>query len=234
MNFLKNLINNIFPKLCVFCAREVVEEEDFVCEECAERLVRLQGSLCKTCGCAVHRCNCNVPRTLSTARFVFWHSGFVKSYVGTMKKKKFEELFNYGAGRMYKLICDSDYFLLADRITYVPRSRKAFKNIGVDPAYELARRISDKTGIVLEGYLSSAEKLYEQKELSTKERLKNVKGVFSMAENAPTPFGRIILVDDVMTTGATAGECAKVLKKAGANEVLGLFLSRTHHEELIN
>lgn len=233
MSSFSDISKKIFPKLCVFCGREVVSENEFICENCSRYLAHLQGSLCKTCGHAVHLCVCSVPPNLSAARFVFWHSGIIKRYVGAMKEKKFCELFDYGANRMYKLISDSEYYLSCEHITYVPRADKAFKHMGLDPAYELAIRISNKTGIPLENYLKSADKTYEQKELSTKERRQNVKGVFSMKKGAPTPYGKIILVDDVMTTGATAHECAKVLKKAGPCEVAGLFLSRTHCEELI-
>lgn len=219
--------------MCVFCGREVVDEDEYVCENCSEYLVRIQGRLCKTCGSAVHRCGCNVPKSLSTARFVFWHSGTLRRYVGKMKEKRFEELFDYGAQRMYKLICENEYYMSCDHITYVPRSNTMRKIAGVDPAYELARRIAEKTGITLVRYLVSGKKRHEQKKLSVKDRRENVKGVFSMAKGAPTPCGKIILVDDVMTTGATSDACARVLKKAGPCEVAGLFLTRTHHEELI-
>lgn len=233
MNTLKRLRNLLFPKICVFCGREALDEDEFVCENCSELLVRMQGKLCKTCGHAVHTCGCNVPKVLSAAKFVFWHNDIVKRFVGTMKDKHFEELFDYGALRMHKLICENEYYLSCDHITYVPRSTTAYKNAGVDPAYELASRISEKTGIPLVCYLESNKKQYDQKELSVKERRENVKGAFKMAKCAPTPYGKIILVDDVMTTGATSEACAKVLKKAGPCEVAGLFLTRTHHEELI-
>jgi len=232
MNILSRICKKIFPKLCVFCQCEIVDEDEFVCENCSEYLVHTQGRLCKICGNAVYVCTCGLPRTLKAARFVFWHSGIVKRYVGVMKKKKYSEFFDYGANRMYKLIAENEYYLSCDHVTYVPRSRKSLSRLGVDPAYELARRISEKTGIPLESYLESRNKLYDQKELSTKARRKNVKGVFYISEDAPTPYGKIILVDDVMTTGATADECARALKKAGPCEVAGLFLSRTHYEEL--
>ena len=234
MSLFLKLCDLLFPKMCAICLHEVVDGEGLVCESCSEYLARMQGSLCKTCGHAVHACRCNVPKTLSTATSVFWHSGLIKKYVGTMKEKRYDALFDYGAQRMSRLISESEYYLAADAVTYVPRPILSYKSVLVDPAMELARRISEQTGIPLVTYLESKKKHYEQKELSVKERMKNVKGAFAMAKGAPTPYGRIILVDDVMTTGATANECARVLKKAGPCEVAGLFLSRTHHEELIN
>ena len=231
MSLVRTFRDTIYPKLCVFCAREVVDEDAFVCELCAERLVRTQASLCKTCGHAVHLCSCNVPKTLSAARFVFWYEGIVKRYVIAMKRDMYEELYDYGAMRLHKLLAQSEYLPSFDSITYVPRSRRAYYEALVDPAYELAKRISAITGIPCEDYLSCRMKLYDQKALSERERRENVKGAFCMAKNAPTPCGKILLIDDIMTTGSTANECAKVLKKAGPCEVAGLFLARTHHIE---
>jgi predicted amidophosphoribosyltransferase len=65
-----------------------------------------------------------------------------------------------------------------------------------------------------------------QTRLNRDERLKNVKGAFAVTRPAAVKGRRILVVDDVFTTGTTLSECARVLKKRGALEVHGLTVSR--------
>ena len=62
--------------------------------------------------------------------------------------------------------------------------------------------------------------------LSLKERTKNIKGAFSVRNSQKLNGKRILLVDDVMTTGATVNECSKILLQAGAEEILVYTLAR--------
>ena len=66
-----------------------------------------------------------------------------------------------------------------------------------------------------------------QKKMSEKKRLQNVKGRFKGVDGTDISGAKIILIDDVMTTGATASECVKILKSNGAAEVILLTLART-------
>lgn len=231
-SFIKNVRNLIFPKLCVFCGKEPVAEETFVCSDCAFELTKAQGKLCRICAHAVHACNCNTPKHLDASKTVFWYNGIVRRLVGTMKDRRYEELFDYAAKRMCDLIKESEYFISCDVVTFVPRSKKKLSFFGVDPAYQLAKRISENLSIPLQNYLVCSDKKIDQKELDFKRRRKNAANCFSVSPGT-YPFGRILLVDDVTTTGATAEECSKVLKKAGAVEVLGIFLAKTHAEKLM-
>ena len=69
-----------------------------------------------------------------------------------------------------------------------------------------------------------------QKKLGEKKRLQNVKGRFELLSNVNIEGARIILVDDVMTTGATASECVKMLRGGGASEIILLTLARTENK----
>jgi competence protein ComFC len=64
-----------------------------------------------------------------------------------------------------------------------------------------------------------------QKELDYEERLRNLKGRFRLCSTAPPLIGLVVLLDDVFTTGATASECARVLKDGGATSVIVLTLA---------
>lgn len=85
----------------------------------------------------------------------------------------------------------------------------------------MARRIAHRLGVYLEVPLLIRRKRTEpQHELSRKDRFKNVRNAFAVRKGYDLSGARVLLIDDILTTGATASEAAKVLKKAGAKEVV--------------
>lgn len=104
----------------------------------------------------------------------------------------------------------------ADRLTFVPMHKKRRKQRGYNQAELLARELSRRTDLPCEELLLKTVYTVNQAKLDRKEREENLRGSFASAGRAPE---RVILVDDVMTTGSTASECASVLKKHGAKFV---------------
>lgn len=113
----------------------------------------------------------------------------------------------------------------ADGIVPVPLSRKTLQEREFNQTLLLARVISKQSGIPVH-----MDVLYKKKDtlpqirLGAKERRSNVKNAFESSARAAGL--RLILLDDVMTTGATARECARTLMKAGAKEVVIVTLAR--------
>lgn len=97
---------------------------------------------------------------------------------------------------------------------------------GFNQADLLARELSRSTGIPVVKALRKARATIAQSTLTGPERRRNVKGAFRVKNAAELFQKRILLVDDVYTTGATANACAKVLKDAGAQSVAVLTLAR--------
>ncbi len=97
---------------------------------------------------------------------------------------------------------------------------------GFNQADLLARELSRTTGIPLLRALRKTKNTQVQSTLSGPQRRRNVKGAFRVKNAASISKKRILLVDDVYTTGATANACAKVLKDAGAQSVAVLTLAR--------
>ncbi len=128
------------------------------------------------------------------------------------------------AGPLAEFLTDFDPAGI-DVVVPVPLSITGLRNRGFNQSLLLAKAFSDKKGIplVMNGLMKCRE-TGPQIGLSAKERAKNLKDAFS----APRRFDgmRVLLVDDVMTTGSTANECAKQLLKAGAGDVSVLTLAR--------
>ncbi|MDD7363024.1 MAG: phosphoribosyltransferase family protein [Peptoniphilus sp.] len=106
----------------------------------------------------------------------------------------------------------------ADVIAVVPISPKKRRVRGFNPPERVARAISDRLGMPLYAGLTLNRRVKDQIGLSAKERIKNVDRAFSAAPVR----GRVLLIDDTYTTGATMRNCARALEEAGAREVVGL------------
>jgi len=113
-----------------------------------------------------------------------------------------------------------------DGIIAVPLSIKGLKDRGFNQSLLIARVISKKIKVpLLMDILLKKKETPPQIGLSAKQRLLNLKNAFEVRGNIKGL--RLLLIDDVMTTGATVTECSKVLKKAGAKEVIVLTLARS-------
>jgi len=116
---------------------------------------------------------------------------------------------------MVAAVGNSPSFLLADLVTCVPSEKRKIAERGYNPAEELARLFAFHSGIPFANVLRKKHVTLDQDGLTRIERLKNVKGAFE--PGTVLPMGsRVILVDDVLTTGATIRECSSALFESGA------------------
>ncbi len=112
-----------------------------------------------------------------------------------------------------------------DAIVPVPLSVGGLRNRGFNQSLLLAKAVSDDTGIplIMDGLRKQTE-TPPQVGLPAKDRTKNLKGAFMATKQFNDK--RVMLVDDVMTTGATANECSRQLLRSGAAEVVVMTLAR--------
>jgi len=110
----------------------------------------------------------------------------------------------------------------------VPLSWERQKQRGHNPAQRLAEHLAGKLRLPVLPVLKKVRSTKPQMSLEREERLKNPKGAYQVAPRMTLPR-RLLLVDDVYTTGATLEECAKVLKKGGVSVVKAVVLGRTEH-----
>ena len=112
-------------------------------------------------------------------------------------------------------------------ITWVPLSRKRRRKRGFDQAEELARTMERELGIPAEGVLRKDTDTRQQSSIRDKQqRRANVLGVYSLCPGADVRGKCLLLVDDVITSGATLSSCAKVLAEAGAEKVWCVTLAQ--------
>ena len=109
----------------------------------------------------------------------------------------------------------------ADLITWVPLSRKRLRKRGYDQAKLIAEAVSVRLGVPCVPVLRKLRNIRAQSSLQDAvQRQRNIRNVYSVSEPEKIRGKRILLIDDIVTTGATLSECARTLREAGAAEVI--------------
>jgi ComF family protein len=229
------LLDWFYPPHCYHCERPLARYANrTLCPACLRRLEeeRITGPLCILCGLPLpgssgdEEClNCRALRPpFDRARACFRYSGPAASIVRSFKYQG-----NYFLGPRLLRWALRNHGLPPgltghDCLVPVPLHPRRLRGRGYNQATLLARELKRLTGLpLLRRALRRDRPTDQQALLPRPARRENVRNAFTSCPREVT--GRhVLLVDDVMTTGATAGECAKVLKKAGASEVSVLTL----------
>lgn len=119
----------------------------------------------------------------------------------------------------------------ADILTWVPTGRRRIRRRGFDQCALLARSVGQELGMTPVSVLKKIKDTPPQSGMkSAAQRRANVLGVYQVNEPAQVAGKRILLLDDVITTGATVSECARVLLAAGAKEVICAAVAAASHD----
>lgn len=232
----------VYPTKCIFCDR-VTEfgKEEYICNDCQDRLVFCSGKpCCKRCGKIqvslgekgiCYRCATNTSLRYKRAVAALKYDDV--SSLGILRYKDGQgetagKVFAYlMAERMKSELSGTEFDAIVGVAPSVKRNRKR----GFDPVGEICRNLSKITGILyLEGVLRKIKKTPKQSGLDYERRVKNLIGSIGLSKSADVTGKRILLVDDVMTTGSTVNECAYVLTRGGAKEVYVLTFATTLRE----
>jgi ComF family protein len=229
------LADVVFPRLCLGCALPLLGERDGeLCRRCARETDFLGGAKCARCGrpfavpqAADHLCGECLLRqpAFDLARAAAGHDGPVATAVRGFKYNRRLSL-GPGLSRLLAAVID-DLDAAGDLVVPVPLHPRRQRQRGFNQAWLLARRAARRLGLPAEGdWLRRIRFTPPQVGLVRAEREANVRGAFSLAPRANFAGRRVILVDDVLTTGATVDACARVLKKAGAEAVTVVTVTR--------
>ncbi len=220
------------PHSCVCCGRECDTDSPYrLCSRCQKVFPYIGEHYCLRCGTRIDGdydfciiCK-DKEYEFDRARAIFEYNDMTKPIILNFKFHG-RKTYAIALGKML-----SDYFatsdLMADVVTFVPMPEKRKKKRGFNQAEELAIEFSKNTQIPLVDALDRVKEIPQQSTLSGKERIENVKGNFVIKDKKLVKGKTVLLIDDVVTTGATVNECATALKKAKATEVFVLSLART-------
>lgn len=215
MKVMNWLLDLIYPPRCAFCRRLLDRQEKGVCRFCRPKLPYVPAD-----GQVQHFRN--VDKCLSP---LYYH-GSVKDSLHRYK---------FGGATAYADIysefivkCIDENQISCDSITWVPLSRRRLRKRGYDQAELLAKLIAKHLGQRPVRLLKKLRDTPPQSRTgSAEKRRANIAGAYACLRPALVQGKRILLVDDIVTTGATLSEAAKVLKNAGAKEVICATLARS-------
>jgi predicted amidophosphoribosyltransferase len=212
----------VLPERCLVCGRG----EELLCTACRAGLLVLRGTLCARCGCPtawpVERCGECAGRRLAfaCARSAVAYDAPARALLTAWKERGIGRV----AGPAAELVAEAVPRPPVEALAFVPGEGDRVGWRGGNPAAELARALAGRWGLPAARLLERARPVRPQRGLSRAERRANIRAAFRACGPAPRAVG---LVDDVYTTGATAGAAAAELRRAGAREVHVVTFART-------
>lgn len=214
----------LFPQKCMGCQKVIADGEAF-CPACKKEAPFVPENACCVCGselapgylfpvCAV----CRRQKHVFKQNFVpFFYKGMVRKAILQLKFYKKISLCRSFSGFMARLVKQGGAQI--DLVTFVPQTRRRQAKRGYNQSQFLAKFVAKELGLPTGSCLKKIRETPKQSTLNASARRENLKGAFAPRKNCPVEGKTVLLVDDVLTTGATMDECAKVLRKCGAKAI---------------
>jgi len=224
--FPERVLKFFFPAYCYRCGKSLPFYRDLLCETC-EKVLPLNRQGCPICarpypeGVPEHPCSdCLRGRPFVRILAPFLYEPPLSDW---LKGLEFEGRVGLarGLGGLFRRYAKE--LPQADFVVPVPLGKARHRARGYNQSALLARFMF---GCRPNEILLRTRETVSQTELSEKERRQNVRGAFAVKPGVALSGKRVVLVDDVMTTGATVEECARVLLRSGAAEVLVAIMAR--------
>lgn len=213
MGILKKIATLLYPPRCILCRK--ILKLDGICYPCREKLRMSPNGRCVSpsmvdVSYAPLYYKDSVRRAI--IRYKFYNTpGYAKIFAEFMTK------------------CLEDYSDCGfDYVTWVPISTKRLHKRGYDQSKLLAKEIAAYFQLPLIHCMNKIrDNPPQSKQFSREMRRSNVLGAYALCNTIPLNGKRILLVDDILTTGATLGECARMLKTAGAKYIYSVVIAKT-------
>jgi len=215
------VLDLFFPKICFGCQKE----GEYLCQDC-QAILGISG---------FHHPPPNFGgRQTGNLSDLYWAVEYKNSLIKNLIQKfKYEPFIKELKESLSLLIID--HFQLMDKppnftdflLIPIPLEKRKLKWRGFNQAEELGKELSKFFKIpLINDVLIKIKETLPQVELAAEAREENIKGVFICQHPELVRGRKILLVDDVYTTGATMEECARVLRKTGAKEIIGIVIAR--------
>ena len=245
---LSYILNLIFPPKCVIC-NELLLGESEMCPECLAVWEKARKAKCPVCQKTARNCSCNTFHLLNTdmigdkklSALAFYgkfgsddlRDILVMRLIYAVKTRDDRSSVNFCSRLLshdvLKTMMMNGESIEEWKITYPPRSPKRIRKYGFDHGRDLAKKMSSYLGIPFEDTLKSRA-ANTQKSLNAMERMENAGSAYTLKKDF-VPSGKYLLIDDVITTGATVNAAARILKENGASAVYPICIARSKRKK---
>ena len=206
-----------FPHHCFLC-NEVLYPRQRLCPVCVRKAPYILPPICERCGRSKDDCSCGKRRRhFERCISPFYHKGVAQTGIYTLKSPGYRVTVDGFADEMVEMVRREYGGIAFDCVTAVPLHKRERRERGFNQAQRLGQAVALRLRLPYETLLTKITVTAPQKTLTAVERSGNLLGVFDVCGDVSGKT--ILLVDDVITTGTTLNECAKMLKLFGAHEV---------------
>ena len=232
------LLSVLFVPKCVSCGVRVPPERTLpLCDKCCSIWETEKKTPCPVCGHDNQECRCGliydtrhcIDADVHLSSYTSRKDSVTKDMILCLKRKAYPPLFSMIADDLRMSFISRQGMRSEYTVVNVPRSSFAVREHGFDQAALLSDAFSAVAGF------DRAEPLRHtgntvQKKLDHKERIENARKSYGLSPEAKSMVKgkNVILIDDIVTTGATASRCAYLLKRAGASHVVLMYIARAY------
>lgn len=222
----ERLLQLFYPLSCPVCGKKL-PVGIVVCETCKEKLPFMKEPYCMKCGkqleseTAEYCFDCSRhPHFYKQGIAVFGYDACIRKAIYEFKYKNRRDKAAFFAKFMAEALEEKHEFWKTDILVPVPIHNKKKKERGYNQAEVLADAVAVQSGFVVKkDLLYRTRATLPQKELTNQQRYLNLKAAFAVDEKQCAGISRVILIDDIYTTGSTIDHCARMLRAAGVSEV---------------
>lgn len=227
-NFLAGIASLLYPAACTICSASV-EPGEYLCDGCESKITRIVPPFCAKCSEPFDGAITTEFACANCAHRKIYFEAAVSAYRARGIVRHVILNFKYGR-QIYLRHLVARWLLAAfddqrlhdrrfDAIVPVPLHPARERERGFNQAELLAERLSQHLSLPLRPALERVHYTTTQTAFDRAERMQNLRGAFRLRKKADVRSLRVLLIDDVLTTGSTLSECARVMKEAGALSV---------------
>lgn len=214
----EKILNLIYPQTCGICGKI---NENSLCKKCEIKLNKQAENRIIKEGTEIE------DKYFNELMYIFRYEGQIRKLIIDYKFNDKSYLYKMFVNFLLKNQKIFENIKNYDTIIPVPISKKRKNERGYNQSLLIARNIAEKTNLeLMNNCLIKTKNIIEQSKLNKEDRLQNIQGVYDLKNKKLLENRKILLIDDIYTTGSTANECSKTLRAAKPDKVGILVLAK--------
>ncbi len=221
--FLFPLLDFLYPPYCLLCDNPTPHKTPLLCLNCYHALPRTAKPLIPA-----HQCSTGIEHSFQYSFAPLEYDENMQTLIHNFKYRNMHSLSKPMGQVIGETLKDHPHCSTLDVLLPVPLHPTRYRERGYNQAYCLTREISRHTNLPVVTPLKRVRYTKQQAKSNLEQRLTNLKNAFAMKRSLVSAIrnAHVGLVDDVLTTGSTMNECAKILRQAGASDITAISLVR--------